>query len=859
MAVSIRAACGAAVVLCAAASAAAGTTTVNVNAGIQGSGTQQIGTLTVDPDGGMQGTNTFIEAEFALGPEFAYLDVWYDFRWVNVETGYTVDGKPVDENGDGNPDDPVLGELPAIDPQPVAAGGDDDKPFYWTDEEYPSYHTEGVGTSWEDDRGEPTPGTVVITFTTYLVASSVTDSSISGSTLCLLASFTWTSTIVDGGESTEAVTGTSSAPGAAGEAQVNEALGNAGGGGFPGGWSADSDCVLSECPSVIDCVYSSEPGVYFSPSTWTNDGNEIGTTFPDGKTPEPGVPQYDSTYLPSEANDWHWSVTLPWGGTTIEVTVWVEDFAPGTDIDVEIVCSEQFTTTPTMLMVNVDKDTYTLFDGPVPIFDGTWSQYPGDLPPSLGFELAGVVRQNFVACAGDLPCPSDLNHDGQTDGADLGTLLGSWGSPGATDLNCDGTTDGADLGLLLGGWGACDCGPVDLTQSVSDAVEPFTGVACFDDDTGFSSDNEYARSFDLAAFPDTAGQVLSVMCVDVGIETNTGSNLVCTVHLYQDLDGGPPIAPGVDLFELGSQTLLVPGGYGGGILQARFPAPVAVPPDATLVASLACPPHDDGLVGMGANNDGETGPTYIRAFGCDTPEFVTVESIGFPNADWVLHVHGDVSPPPEFPAENRGIESVVIEPAGAPGLYTIGANWVAETLQSDGPKDLSTIVTYSVNGLIVGSTLQPATTAGASGPCLGTSPPCDGSECGTWNFGIVTLNGFCKKSIASVVGIEFCTCACVVLTVSEKPIPLQDGDVITVTLSPAPGSLPEQVTGDDQLTVTFQGGPVCPGEGPCFEPHPGPGCEDPLCCETVCDVEPICCELQWDLPCVQIALQFCGG
>ncbi len=48
--------------------------------------------------------------------------------------------------------------------------------------------------------------------------------------------------------------------------------------------------------------------------------------------------------------------------------------------------------------------------------------------------------------------PADLNGDGQVDGADLGVLLGSWGT-GTNDLNGDGQVDGADLGVLLGDWG----------------------------------------------------------------------------------------------------------------------------------------------------------------------------------------------------------------------------------------------------------------------------------------------------------------------------------------------------------------------------------------------------------------------
>jgi hypothetical protein len=45
----------------------------------------------------------------------------------------------------------------------------------------------------------------------------------------------------------------------------------------------------------------------------------------------------------------------------------------------------------------------------------------------------------------------DLNGDGLVNGADLGVLLGNWGTAGG-DLNADGTTDGADLGVLLGNW-----------------------------------------------------------------------------------------------------------------------------------------------------------------------------------------------------------------------------------------------------------------------------------------------------------------------------------------------------------------------------------------------------------------------
>ena len=52
------------------------------------------------------------------------------------------------------------------------------------------------------------------------------------------------------------------------------------------------------------------------------------------------------------------------------------------------------------------------------------------------------------ACEGII---GDFNGDGLVNGADLGVLLGGWGTA-TGDLNADGTTDGADLGVLLGNW-----------------------------------------------------------------------------------------------------------------------------------------------------------------------------------------------------------------------------------------------------------------------------------------------------------------------------------------------------------------------------------------------------------------------
>ncbi len=72
-------------------------------------------------------------------------------------------------------------------------------------------------------------------------------------------------------------------------------------------------------------------------------------------------------------------------------------------------------------------------------------------------EIQALVQSPGTTLS-DSPCVADLNGDMQVDGADLGSLLGSWGSCGAcpADFNCDLTVDGADLGMLLGSWGPCE-------------------------------------------------------------------------------------------------------------------------------------------------------------------------------------------------------------------------------------------------------------------------------------------------------------------------------------------------------------------------------------------------------------------
>jgi hypothetical protein len=52
---------------------------------------------------------------------------------------------------------------------------------------------------------------------------------------------------------------------------------------------------------------------------------------------------------------------------------------------------------------------------------------------------------------------------------------------------------------------------------------------------------------------------------------------------------------------------------------------------------------------------------------------------------------------------------------------------------------------------------------------------------------------------------------------------------------------------------------VCPGAGDCCTANGGLGCNDEACCEIVCGLDPFCCQVAWDGACANEALVNCNG
>lgn len=150
---------------------------------------------------------------------------------------------------------------------------------------------------------------------------------------------------------------------------------------------------------VHDHVWSNFP-VNWSPGSWTRDGLEICQTFPGGVATGGAEKnhKWDWRGCPDWPNDWHWSVIFPWASNTVTATIWFNwlDLANTPGMDVEIYCLEDpgVPINDYDLMIDVDLDVYQITSPTSqfpPIF-GTWSLYPGDLPPN--WQPTGIMRTN---------------------------------------------------------------------------------------------------------------------------------------------------------------------------------------------------------------------------------------------------------------------------------------------------------------------------------------------------------------------------------------------------------------------------------------------------------------------------------
>jgi len=186
--------------------------------------------------------------------------------------------------------------------------------------------------------------------------------------------------------------------------------------------------------------------------------------------------------------------------------------------------------------------------------------------------------------------------------------------------------------------GATVCGETTYTQSTAPTtIEAGGSIICAEND--ISTEFSHARAFTI----DSAGLVVS--CVSFGIEFNAGPAWPTRVRLLT----GPVTGPYANLTLLSEAVVDIPANSGQAFHLAEFPEGVVVPGGGTLIVELNFPTRlivqggDGGTIVPGCNDDGQSGPTYVRADACGVPSFTDFAALGYPHVHVAMTVSGAVA------------------------------------------------------------------------------------------------------------------------------------------------------------------------------------------------------------------------
>jgi hypothetical protein len=201
-----------------------------------------------------------------------------------------------------------------------------------------------------------------------------------------------------------------------------------------------------------------------------------------------------------------------------------------------------------------------------------------------------------------------------------------------------------------GGSGRAIEGTATITQSTNAATVVAGSVSCNNGAAGGfeHADNDYARSFDLSAFPALNQPSFAVQSVTIGIETANdggGTGQPVTLRLAEG-DGNPAaeLPPGgtllsTDNLNILDQTLSLQ------VLNVAAPPTLTVATD-DLVVDIFTPNGQtpNHVFFIGSNALGQSGPSFIASAPCGLANFADLATIGFANMHIVMSVSGDVVP-----------------------------------------------------------------------------------------------------------------------------------------------------------------------------------------------------------------------
>lgn len=181
--------------------------------------------------------------------------------------------------------------------------------------------------------------------------------------------------------------------------------------------------------------------------------------------------------------------------------------------------------------------------------------------------------------------------------------------------------------------GQSQAGERVLTQTETNVVEPGNSIACED---GANFESSWYRIFDLSAEGITSS--FQVTQVAVGVEVADGGDdgvqpVEAVLHtLAGDLQGGDALTTlATSPLEVADATARV-----------EFPIAAEVPAGTPLVVEIRVP--DGGETGdlfiIGANDDGQTAPGFIKAPACGDDDPRDIADIGRPDVHLIIEVTG---------------------------------------------------------------------------------------------------------------------------------------------------------------------------------------------------------------------------
>jgi len=188
--------------------------------------------------------------------------------------------------------------------------------------------------------------------------------------------------------------------------------------------------------------------------------------------------------------------------------------------------------------------------------------------------------------------------------------------------------------------------PVDITQSTDLNVLSGYGIAC--SGGGLITENHWLRRFQLAVDHGILNQY-DVLSVDLGVESTTiySTGLPTVEARIQSIGHAATFTfanmtlQGTGTYQLAEVDDLV-------VFNVPVSASIADPVNSDLVVDYYAPdgqtePNVWGIF-PGANNLGQSRPSYLAAADCSVAEPTDAAQLGFPDMHLVMVVHGDEVP-----------------------------------------------------------------------------------------------------------------------------------------------------------------------------------------------------------------------